>query len=108
MVCIFIIALSFGKKSGYINENIYAIIVGIIIFASILRIGYLFFDIFIRDKNNFDEIDNTWILGIYNSQGENANGDDEDDNGDNGDSCPPPATDLEEPDANDPNDPNNM
>ena len=56
-------------------------------------------------KNNFDEIDNTWVLGIYNSQGENANGDDEDDNGD---SCPPPATDLEEPDANDPNDPNNM
>ena len=35
------------------------------IFVSILRIGYLTIDIFIRDKNNFDEIDNTWVLGVY-------------------------------------------
>lgn len=104
MVCIFIIALSFGKKSGYLNENIFSIIVGIVIFVSILRIGYLIFDIFIRDKNNFDEIDNTWVLGVYGSEGENSNG--EDDGSD--DNCPTPVTNLEEPDDNDPNDPNNM
>lgn len=92
VVCIFIISLSFTRKSGYLNENIYAIIVGITIFISVFRIFYLLFDIFIRDKNNFDEIDNTWVLSAYGSNNENANGDDDGSD----DNCPPPPP----PDSN--------
>ena len=101
VVCILIILLSFVKKSGFLNETVYAGLVGLIIFISIVRISYLLFDIFIRDKNNFDEIDNSWVLSVYNSNSENTNGDDVDDDDDK---CSNNNNEnLEEPEANDPN-----
>ena len=67
LVCILIISLSFIKKKGLISQRMYLLIIGIIIAASIIRICYMLYDIIIRDKNIFDEIDNSWVLSVFDS-----------------------------------------
>ena len=67
LVCIVIISLSFIKKKGLISQRMYLLIIGIIIAASIITISYMLYDIIIRDKNIFDEIDNSWVLSVFNS-----------------------------------------
>ena len=67
LVCIVIISLSFIKKKGLISQRMYLLIIGIIIAASIIRICYMLYDIIIRDKNIFDEIDNSWVLSVFDS-----------------------------------------
>ena len=76
MVCIVLISISFTKRIGYFSDAAYSLLVGIIIFFGLVRTLYLIYDIIIRDKTNFDEIDNSYALDIYSSNGENDNGDD--------------------------------
>ena len=76
MVCIVLISISVGKKVGFFSDAAYSLLVGIIIFLGLIRTLYLIYDIIIRDKTNFDEIDNSYALNLYNSSGENDNGDD--------------------------------
>ena len=83
LVCIVIISLSFIKKRGLISERMYLLIIGIIIAASIIRICYMIYDIIIRDKNIFEEIDNSWVLSVFDSS-RKQDGDDYDDD----DKCP--------------------
>tara|TARA_Y100000589_G_C27117781_1_gene615038 strand:+ start:205 stop:906 length:702 start_codon:yes stop_codon:yes gene_type:complete len=83
LVCIVIISLSFIKKKGFISQIMYLLIIGIIIAASIIRICYMLYDIIIRDKNIFEEIDNSWVLSVFDST-RKQDGDDYDDD----DQCP--------------------
>ena len=76
MVCIVLISISFTKRIGYFSDAAYSLLVGIIIFFGLVRTLYLIYDIIIRDKTNFDEIDNSYALDIYNSNVKNDNGDD--------------------------------
>ena len=75
MVCIVLITISVSKKVGYFSDAAYSLLVGIIIFLGVIRTLYLIYDIIIRDKTNFDEIDNSYALNLYGSNGENVNGD---------------------------------
>ena len=52
----------------------------IIIGLAIIRIVLLMWDIFIRDKNDFDEIDYSMINNELNSSKDNENASDNDDN----------------------------
>ncbi len=74
VVCIILICISFGKKLGYFSEGAYSLFVGIIMFLALIRTLYLMYDIVIRDKSNFDEIDNSYAMNLYASSGENENG----------------------------------
>ena len=83
LVCIVIISLSFIKKRELISEIMYLLIIGIIIAVSIIIICYMLYDIIIRDKNIFEEIDNSWVLSVFDST-RKQDGDDYDDD----DQCP--------------------
>ena len=82
-ICIIIIGLSFANKRGLLSDNIFGSITGIIIGLSIIRFIYLIWDIFIRDKNDFDEIDYSMINNEISSTKENENAIDSDDENDN-------------------------
>tara|TARA_Y100001970_G_C14238389_1_gene863347 strand:+ start:1507 stop:2235 length:729 start_codon:yes stop_codon:yes gene_type:complete len=79
VICIVIIFVSIIKRRGLLSEGTYGGIIGLIIFFSILRVSYLMYDIFIRDKNNFDEVEKEWVLTVYGSESNNSNADNVDD-----------------------------
>lgn len=82
-ICIIIIILSFINRRNIISDNIFGSIVGIIIGLAIIRIILLMWDIFIRDKNDFDEIDYSMINNELNSTKDNENASDDDNNNNN-------------------------
>ena len=84
-VCIIIIGLSFANKRNLLSDNIFGTITGIIIGLSIIRLFYLLWDIFIRDKNNFDEVDYYMMNNEISSTKENENATDDNDDDNNSD-----------------------